>query len=281
MSGGIGGLGGAGPEPLLAPQGPEAPQPASEAQLRSTLVRDDPVLAAVLRGERELALGERGDHVRALQDALAVLGHRPAGGADGAFGRGTEAALAAFQRANGLAASGRLDRETLLAIDRKLTGSDAASAGRSAALPAPVPLTGAPASYLADRVEREAYEFIERKLWTGSSWARGIDLAVTDQDTLAVLDRLETLSPRQYNHVLHALAATKTAEALAPTLLDKLIVRGTSQFGHAALSDRFCEQLKRKLENEPENRILRHISPQSVDRLKNWADFQRLIDLFA
>lgn len=252
--------------------------------LRSTVIRDHQPLQAVARGERELAVGERGPHVRALQDALAVLGHPPQGGADGIFGRGTEAAIAAFQRANGLAASGRLDAATLLAIDRRLTNEPAAPGAappRTAALPPPVPLTRGPGAYLAGRVEREAYDYIERRLWTGRSWTRGIDLAVTDTDTLEIMDKLETLTPKQYNNVLHALAATRNDEAWAPTLLDKFIVRGTSQFGHAALSHRFCDQLLRKLQGEPDNRIFRHISPDSVDRLKAWAGWQQLIDLFA
>ncbi len=275
----------------LGPISPRDPFPASDASappeaaarpprdfLSSSVIRDDPALAAVARGEREVSVGERGPHVRALQDALSSLGHRPRGGSDGIFGRDTEAALAAFQRANGLPASGRLDRATILALDDRLRGGPE----RTHALPPPAPLTRAPQSYLGDRAARDAYQRIERLLWTGASWTRGIDLAVTDADTLAVLDVLETLTPAQYNAVLHALAATRVRDdPWCPTLLDKFIVRGTSQFGNAALSDRFCQQLMRKLQGEPDNKILRHISPDSVDRLKGWAGWQQLINLFA
>lgn len=243
---------------------------------------------AVGRGEKEIAKGARGPGVRGLQDALIVLGKLPRSpGADGIFGSGTERALMTFQREAGLPASGRLDRATLEALDRKLTNNPAgraAPADRTSALPAPDPLRRPPAAYLKNEPERRAYQFCKDKLFTGTSWRHGIDLAVTDMDTLAILDKLETLPAGSYNNVLHALAATRESDAWTPTLLDKFVVRGTSQFGHAALSDRFCEQLRRKCEglgNTPENKILRHISPDSVDKLKGWASWAKLIELFA
>jgi hypothetical protein len=245
----------------------------------------EPRLAAVAAGLEVVGVGERGEHVRLLQEALVLMGDLPAGGADGVFGRGTERALAAFQRANSIAPSGRLNAATLQAIDRRLADPlGTPGEPRLRTRPAPEPLRNPPQSYLKDREAREAYEFIERKLWTGASLLRGIDMAVTDEDARAVLDRLDALSSKDYAGVLHALAATRASgdDERTPTLLDKLIVRGTSQFGNATLSDRFCRQLERKLgpEPEPDRRILRHVSPDSVERLKGWASFRRLLDAF-
>ncbi len=257
---------------------------AAPRSVQSRMLRDDAALDAVMCGSRELGKGERGDHVRKLQDALASLSGRqtPGGGADGTFGVGTEREVMAFQRKNGLTPTGRVDQATLAAIDAKLVD---AQGTRTSALPAPVPLRGTPQSYLRNATERQAYESIERKLWTGASWSRGLDAAVTDADTLAVLDKLETLPPASYNRVLHAMAATRVeGEPFAPTLLDKFITRGTSQPFNATLSSRFCDQMTRKLEGhsgQPDNRILRHVSPDSVDQLKGWAGWGRLIQLFA
>lgn len=293
------GVGGVGPRPPLRPASGAASgaapvagagegAAAGTATLRSPLLAGQPFLAKVLCGEMDdLRFGDKGDGVAAVQQALGQLGHLRLSplGADGRFGRDTEKALLAFQRKEGLTPSGRLDKGTLLALDGRLTGARPTRGPVTAltsARPAPEPLGRTPSSYLKNRTEREAYDFVERKLWTGASLGRGIDLAVTDADTLAVLDRLETLAPASYNHVLHALAATKVeGEPLAPSVLDKLIVRGTSQFGNAALSSRFGDQLLRKLEGQEDARILRHISPDSVDRLKGWASFQKLVDLFA
>ena len=52
-----------------------------------------------------LRKGSSGDDVATLQKRLAAVGFDP-GGADGIFGPKTEAALKAFQEANGLAVDG-------------------------------------------------------------------------------------------------------------------------------------------------------------------------------
>jgi len=246
--------------------------------LRSRDLSGSAELGRVMRGETTLEKGGRGEGVKAIQEGLVRLGLLPARpGADGVFGTGTANALAAFQRQAGLPTSGKLDASTLAKLDTKLYQTPAPPR------PAPSPLTKQPATYLTSEAERAAYASIERKLWTGTSWARGIDLAVTDEDTKAILDELDKLTPASYNRVLHALAATKGADAATPTLLDKLVVRGTSGFGGGALSVRFCEQLEKKcgaLGSTPENKILSHISPDSVDRLKSWAGWGRLARLF-
>lgn len=54
-------------------------------------------------------MGDRGETVVALQKALIGKGIRVAGGADGIFGRGTQAAIRTFQESVGLPASGEVD----------------------------------------------------------------------------------------------------------------------------------------------------------------------------
>jgi peptidoglycan hydrolase-like protein with peptidoglycan-binding domain len=57
--------------------------------------------------------------IRDLQQALVSAGFDP-GPADGTFGRRTEAAVVAFQQANGLSVDGRVGPETAEALNRAL-----------------------------------------------------------------------------------------------------------------------------------------------------------------
>jgi hypothetical protein len=66
-------------------------------------------------GENDLAL------VSQLQEALAEAGF-DAGPADGTFGEQTEAAVVAFQQANGLSVDGRVGPETAEALNQALAG---------------------------------------------------------------------------------------------------------------------------------------------------------------
>ncbi len=59
-----------------------------------------------------LAVGARGALVSSLQKALIAAGIQVPGGADGAFGNATKKALAAYQQANGLPATGSVDAAT-------------------------------------------------------------------------------------------------------------------------------------------------------------------------
>ncbi|HUF86458.1 MAG TPA: peptidoglycan-binding protein [Thermohalobaculum sp.] len=72
-------------------------------------------LTALTRGPRRVRRGDAGAEVLLLQQALARQGFSP-GALDGAFGPLTEAALAAFQRAAGLAPDGIAGIETLAAL---------------------------------------------------------------------------------------------------------------------------------------------------------------------
>jgi peptidoglycan hydrolase-like protein with peptidoglycan-binding domain len=63
-----------------------------------------------------LARGAQGDAVRSVQQALVNQGIQVAGGVDGVFGAGTEAALKQFQSEHGLSASGVVDAPTALEL---------------------------------------------------------------------------------------------------------------------------------------------------------------------
>ncbi|MEK9938398.1 MAG: peptidoglycan-binding protein, partial [Ilumatobacter sp.] len=92
-----------------------------------------------------LTRGARGEAVVQLQRLLISLGQDPAGGADGIFGPGTEAALRNVQSAFGLTASGMVDETTAA---RLLSGN--------APAPAPAPAPEAPAESTAPEVETPA-----------------------------------------------------------------------------------------------------------------------------
>lgn len=62
-----------------------------------------------------LELGSNGAEVEALQKRLKALGYNP-GKVDGEFGHGTEAAVMAFQRSNGLLADGVVGAKTARAL---------------------------------------------------------------------------------------------------------------------------------------------------------------------
>jgi murein L,D-transpeptidase YcbB/YkuD len=72
----------------------------------------------------KLRRGEDADPavVTQLQEALTAAGYEP-GPADGTYGRGTEAAVVAFQEANGLSADGVVGPETAAALNQALQGA--------------------------------------------------------------------------------------------------------------------------------------------------------------
>jgi peptidoglycan hydrolase-like protein with peptidoglycan-binding domain len=92
-----------------APAGTGGPSPVAAHSALDQLVRAD----------RTLAPGARGEPVRRLQQTLAVLGMSP-GPADGIFSDGTRAAVIAFQNAQGIAPTGTVDRPTAAALRRAL-----------------------------------------------------------------------------------------------------------------------------------------------------------------
>ncbi|MGA1554515.1 MAG: peptidoglycan-binding protein [Ilumatobacteraceae bacterium] len=63
-----------------------------------------------------LTRGDRGESVRAVQQALVAQGIDVPGGVDGVFGSGTESAVLAFQEREGLRRSGGVDESTAIAL---------------------------------------------------------------------------------------------------------------------------------------------------------------------
>ncbi|MBQ8074162.1 MAG: peptidoglycan-binding protein, partial [Clostridia bacterium] len=80
------------------------------------------------------------DEVRAVQKRLKALGYYT-GSVDGDFGAGTEAAVKAFQKANGLTADGKVGEKTLA----KLNARDAVTKKQASATPTPKPTAKATA----------------------------------------------------------------------------------------------------------------------------------------
>jgi peptidoglycan hydrolase-like protein with peptidoglycan-binding domain len=93
------------PVAIAAPAAPAQPaQPAAPAPSNQPRVTRLPVR------------GERGNDVTILQNALIAAGISVNGGADGIFGAATSSAITQFQRARGIAVTGRLNERTALAL---------------------------------------------------------------------------------------------------------------------------------------------------------------------
>jgi len=89
--------------------------------LTSGALKNQPSLAGVAAGTAEIGFGARGDGAKAIQNALIQAGVlRPP--ADGAYGRGTQTAVATFQRQAGLDPTGNVDQKTLAKLDEKIRG---------------------------------------------------------------------------------------------------------------------------------------------------------------
>jgi murein DD-endopeptidase MepM/ murein hydrolase activator NlpD len=93
--------------------------------------------------------GERGDRVKALQQSLITAGISFAGGADGVFGAATAGAIMAFQRREGLPATGKLDQAT---------------ADRLGSAPAPAPTPPSSAGVSIDVFP------VQGRCWFGDTW---------------------------------------------------------------------------------------------------------------
>lgn len=104
-------------DPFVAAPLPTAAAPRGGAALASPLLAGQAELRSIAAGKGSLRRGARGPAVTAVQRALIALGIDVPGGADGAFGRGLESAVVAFQKAHGLAADGVVGRGTLRALD--------------------------------------------------------------------------------------------------------------------------------------------------------------------
>jgi hypothetical protein len=93
----------------------------TEGALRHAPLAGNVDLEAILAGRASaIHRGSKGNGVRAVQQALMTLQYDVPGGADGAFGAGTEAAIKAFQKAKNLGADGQVGKATLRALDDAL-----------------------------------------------------------------------------------------------------------------------------------------------------------------
>ena len=79
-----------------------------------------------------LEVGSSGEDVRRVQQKLIQWGYL-SGAADGKYGEKTRAAVASFQRKNGLTADGRVGAKTAAAMGVTLSGSGGGSGGSTAA----------------------------------------------------------------------------------------------------------------------------------------------------
>jgi peptidoglycan hydrolase-like protein with peptidoglycan-binding domain len=135
-----------------------------------------------------LAQGARGDKVRDLQRALIAAGITVRGGADGVFGPLTKQALTAYQRANGLGATGRVDQAT---ADRLRLGAGGGAAPAPAPSPAPSasnPYVGMKVGARGDRVKELQRALME----TGLALRGGADgvFGNVTKSTLTLFQRL-------------------------------------------------------------------------------------------
>ena len=89
--------------------------------LTETGTADPDTLTAVYAAKIPVILfkrGAKGDDVSALQQKLKALGYLT-GSVDGSYGAGTVKAVEAFQKDNGLEATGRVDEDTMAALNAK------------------------------------------------------------------------------------------------------------------------------------------------------------------
>jgi len=117
---------------FAAPAAPAAPAPPAAAPAATARAAATSIVG--------LQLGATGPLVVQLQQAIMKMGWPLARGADGTFGTGTRSALAAVQRANGLAPSGVVDERTarLLSLVAPAGGSGQVPASGSTAAGYPV-----------------------------------------------------------------------------------------------------------------------------------------------
>lgn len=83
---------------------------------------NSPETVRVWNGWPALGNGARGNGVKAVQQSLNQLGFS-SGAPDGIMGNNTAGALKVFQRAKNLPETGKIDRGTLVALDRALQGN--------------------------------------------------------------------------------------------------------------------------------------------------------------
>jgi Putative peptidoglycan binding domain len=99
--------------PVTTPTTPPPAKTATQATTTTTPTTQAP--------SQTLSPGATGSEVKTLQQALKALGYDP-GTPDGTYGPSTEAAVKAFQTANGLTADGVVGPATLAKLQQALSG---------------------------------------------------------------------------------------------------------------------------------------------------------------
>ena len=99
--------------PVTTPTVPPAPKTTAAATTNTTPAATAP--------NQTLSPGATGPEVKNLQESLTALGYNP-GKPDGNYGPSTQAAVAEFQKANGLAADGVVGPATLAKLQQALSG---------------------------------------------------------------------------------------------------------------------------------------------------------------
>jgi peptidoglycan hydrolase-like protein with peptidoglycan-binding domain len=156
-------------------------QAAEPVTLGSAELKANAALSQVASQGGTIGFGARGDAAKGMQEGLKKLGYL-AGAADGIYGRGTQSAVADFQRKNGLDPTGNCDSKTLAALDRALQFG-ATKGSMSAAPRNEIVFMG-----MGDGAKNEVQDLKRR----GVGVVGLTDTAVNDQVTFSVGGRMQT-----------------------------------------------------------------------------------------
>ena len=160
-----------------------------------------------------LRKGARGDAVKALQQALVRVGIGVKYGVDSYFGSATEASVKAFQRLNGLAMTGVVDRATAAGLGL-VSAATPAPAAAAAASPATGLVGLGSTGPLVTQVQQALINFG----WPITSGADGVFGASTER-ALKAFQKANGLgvSGRTYPATLRVLGVSATSAPAAPT----------------------------------------------------------------
>jgi len=155
---------------------------ATPVALGSAELKGNPAVAAQAAAGGTVGFGARGDAAKGLQQALVKLGYLTgANAADGIYGRGTQSAVAAFQKAQGITASGNVDPQTLASLDGAL------QFGAKKAAPGAVVASDIVFMGMGDGAKHEIQDLKRTAKVHGIT-----DTAVNDQVTFSVGGRMQT-----------------------------------------------------------------------------------------
>ena len=161
-----------------------------------------------------LAMGSKGDAVKALQTALMAFGVFVPGGADGVFGSATKTAVSNFQRWNGLPVSGEVDAATASRLE---LGASSTPVGVSK--PAPATNTDSPFVGMKTGARGDNVKVLQRALIAAGIAVRGGADGVFGSMTAAALTSYQQANGIAANGVVDEVVVSKlklTVGAPAP-----------------------------------------------------------------